>query len=205
MNLSLGIVGLPNVGKSSLFQALTKKTVDIANYPFATIEPNIGIVPVPDARLAQLQAIAHSAKTIPAIIEIVDIAGLVAGAHEGEGLGNKFLRHIREVHGILHMARAFRDNQIIHVANTVDPLRDIDIVTTELLLKDLEVVSHALVKKEKEVKSGDKKAKNEYDAMCAIRASLEAGKRPDLQYADIANMLGLLSMKPVLYVANVSE
>lgn len=202
MNLSLGIVGLPNVGKSSLFQALTKKTVDIANYPFATIEPNIGIVPVPDARLERLRGVARSAKTIPAIIEIVDIAGLVEGAHKGEGLGNKFLHHIREVHGIIHLARAFRDNRIIHVSQTVDPLRDIDIVATELLLKDLEAVSHALVKKEKEAKSGDKKIKSEYDAMCAIRAALGAGRQPDRQYADITNVLGLLSAKPVLYVLN---
>lgn len=202
MNLSLGIVGLPNVGKSSLFQALTKKTVDIANYPFATIEPNVGVVPVPDARLERLRDVARSAKIIPAIIEVVDIAGLVAGAHEGEGLGNKFLHHIREVHGIIHLVRAFRDNSIIHVTQTVDPLRDIAIVATELLLKDLEVVSHAIVKKEKEAKSGDKKIKNEYDAMCAIRAALEAGRQPDRQYADIANALGLLSAKPVLYVLN---
>ncbi|MDO8470699.1 MAG: redox-regulated ATPase YchF [bacterium] len=197
MNISVGIVGLPNVGKSTLFKALTKKQVDIANYPFCTIEPNIGIVKVPDERLEKLAQLFHPQKTIPAIVEFVDIAGLVKGAHEGEGLGNQFLSHIREVQAICHVVRCFEDSDIVHVQEGIDPVRDIDIIHTELLLKDLETVRKRI-----------EKERGPYDILDQLQNALDKGmfasqfveKNPEA--ADIAGELQLLTSKPLFYVCN---
>src|SRR4030043_1952196 len=158
MSLKVGIVGLPNVGKSTLFKALTKNPVDIANYPFCTIEPNVGIVKVPDERLEKIAKISKSAKIVPTVIEFVDIAGLVAGAAEGEGLGNKFLAHIREVYAIAQIVRVFEDKNITHVHNKMDPENDINIVNTELILADLETVRNRIAKLEKEARGQNKEA-----------------------------------------------
>ena len=154
MGISLGIVGLPNVGKSTLFKLLTKQEVKIANYPFATIDPNVGVVPVPDERLAKLTALSRSKKTIPAVVEFFDIAGLVKGANKGEGLGNQFLANIRETQAIVVVLRVFENPDIIHVENSVDPLRDLEIINTELILKDLESVEKRHAKAEAEARSG---------------------------------------------------
>ena len=161
MKLSIGIVGLPNVGKSTLFKAITKIEVNIANYPFATIDPNVGVVPVPDERLDKLAELTKSAKKIPAVVEFYDIAGLVRGAYKGEGLGNQFLSHIREVNAIIMVLRCFGGSEIIHVENTVDPLRDLDIINTELAMKDLETIDKVLKKVESEAKTGSPQAKKE--------------------------------------------
>lgn len=203
MNLSIGIVGLPNVGKSSLFQALTRKQVDTSNYPFATIDPNVGVVEVPDKRLAALAQIAQSARTVAAVVEFVDIAGLVSGAHKGEGLGNKFLQHIRETQSVAHVVRAFHKNDVMHVAGTISPERDIDIINTELLLKDLETAEHALARREREARSGNAEAKKAYEQLLLLKTELDAGKRPtEASFADVAKEFGLLSAKPMLYVIN---
>src|SRR3990167_483208 len=156
--MNIGIVGLPNVGKSTLFQALTKKNVDRSNYPFATIDPNVGVVQVPDERLWKLSSLSKSKKTIPAIIEFVDIAGLVKGAAQGEGLGNKFLTHIREVDAIVQVVRCFEDENVHHVAGSVDPVRDIEVITTELVMADLEAVQKKIERLAKDAKRGDKAA-----------------------------------------------
>lgn len=210
MGFSVGIVGLPNVGKSTLFKTLTKKEIDISNYPFCTIDPNVGIVKVPDERLEKLTKFSESARTIPTAIEFVDIAGLVKGAHEGEGLGNKFLSNIREVDMIAHIVRAFPSGKITHVHNKVDPTDDIDTINTELILADLETVEKRMAKVEKEARSGDKKA-------VALKAVLEKYKNA-LENEKMANTVGLeekeeelvrdlqlLTNKPILYVVNVSE
>lgn len=203
MNLSIGIVGLPNVGKSSLFQALTRKQVDTSNYPFATIDPNVGVVEVPDKRLTELARIAQSARTVPAVVEFVDIAGLVAGAHKGEGLGNQFLQHVRETQSIAHIVRAFHKNDVTHVAGTILPERDIDIINTELLLKDLDTAERALKKREREARTGDAEAKKAYEQLLLLKVELGAGRRPIGEFfADIAKEFGLLSAKPMLYVIN---
>ncbi len=176
MKLSIGIVGLPNVGKSTLFKALTKNDVNIANYPFATIDPNVGVVSVPDERLDKLAAMSKSKKVIPAIVEFYDIAGLVKGANKGEGLGNQFLTHIRETDAVVMVLRVFGGEEIIHVENSVDPVRDMDIINMELALKDLESVERTAKKLEGEAKSGIKDAVKAMEAIKVLKPVLEAGK-----------------------------
>lgn len=209
MSLSIGIVGLPNVGKSTLFNTLTKKSVPAENYPFCTIDPSVGIVPVPDERLYKLAEFSKTKKTIPAVIEFVDIAGLVAGASKGEGLGNKFLANIREVDAILHMVRTFHDKDIIHVANKVDPLSDIEVINLELILADLETVQKRISNITREVKRGDKEFVKEDAVLKKVEATLLDSKMANsLEFDDeekkILNTMHLLSAKPVLYGLNTS-
>lgn len=209
MSLSIGIVGLPNVGKSSLFTALTKKSGFAANYPFATIEPNVGLVPVPDKRLDGLAAIDHPAKIIPATVEFVDIAGLVAGASQGEGLGNKFLANIRETDAICEVVRFFSDPNVEHVSKKVDPQSDVETIKTELILADIATIEKALPRLEKEGKRYKEKAIN-FQAAQKVLEGLNEGKRAlqlDLseEEQDAIRELCLLTMKPMLYIANVDE
>lgn len=213
MALQVGIVGLPNVGKSTLFQALTRKTVDISNYPFCTIEPNVGVVEVPDERLWKLSAFSGSAKTVPAVVEFVDIAGLVKGASEGEGLGNKFLANIREVDAIVEVVRVFQNDNIIHVHNVIDPLGDIEVINTELMLADLETVTKRKLKTIKEARTGSKEAMRELELLERIEAELAAGRLlhsflralSDESDRKAVKELQLLTTKPFLYVYNVSD
>jgi len=207
MSLKIGIIGLPNVGKSTLFNALTKKKVDISNYPFCTIEPNVGIVEVPDLRLWQLASLSHSQKTVPAVVEFVDIAGLVKGAAEGEGLGNKFLSHIREMDAIAEVVRVFEDGDIIHVSTTSNPISDIEVVEYELILKDLETVSRRLASLEKEARAGDKDAAKELLNLQQIEKKLTAGEMLFGSSSEMSSpkTLNLLTAKPVIYLFNISE
>jgi GTP-binding protein YchF len=209
VSLSIGIVGLPNVGKSSLFTALTKKSGFAANYPFATIEPNVGLVPVPDKRLDGLAAIDHPAKIIPATVEFVDIAGLVAGASQGEGLGNKFLANIRETDAICEVVRFFSDPNVEHVSKKVDPQSDVETIKTELILADIATIEKALPRLEKEGKRYKEKVIN-FEAAQKVLEGLNEGKRAlqlDLseEEQDAIRELCLLTMKPMLYIANVDE
>ncbi|MDD3839809.1 MAG: redox-regulated ATPase YchF [Clostridia bacterium] len=208
--MKLGIVGLPNVGKSTIFNALTAAGAESANYPFCTIDPNVGVVPVPDGRLDKLAQLVHPEKVTPTTIEFYDIAGLVKGASKGEGLGNKFLSHIREVEAIVHVVRCFSDDNIIHVEGSINPGRDIETINLELIFSDLEILQRRRAKTEKIAKSGDKIAKRELEILIELIESLESGNvarnisfpEEDL---DFVKQLNLLTYKPVLYVANVSE
>ena len=210
MSLSIGIVGLPNVGKSTLFKVLTKKQVDIANYPFCTIDPSVGVVEVPDERVQKLAEFSKSKKVVPAVMEFVDIAGLVKGASEGEGLGNKFLSHIREVDAIAQVVRVFDNDKIIHVHNKVEPLNDVGVVETELILADLETVNKRVGALEKETKSGDKEIIKKLEIVKKLKAALEQGRLAkdcltDKNDAELLKDLHLLTLKPILYVYNISD
>ena len=207
MSLSIGIVGLPNVGKSTLFNALTNNNILAANYPFATIEPNTGIVPVPDERLNVLAKMYHAEKISPATVTFVDIAGLVAGASKGEGLGNKFLANIRQCDAIVHIVRAFESDDIVHVENVIDPKRDIDTINTELILADLQTLETRLTRLAKEAKASPKASaiKNRLEVIAdKLRAGTPINEISDVDPDDIAD-LHLLTAKPVIYVFNVNE
>ncbi|OHA48461.1 MAG: redox-regulated ATPase YchF [Candidatus Terrybacteria bacterium RIFCSPLOWO2_01_FULL_58_14] len=216
MALSIGIVGLPNVGKSTLFSVLTRKAVDVSNYPFTTIDPNVGVVSVPDSRLATLAALEHSARVVPATVKFVDIAGLVKGANRGEGLGNQFLAQIREVDAIVEVVRAFTAPEIAHVEGVPDPLRDYDIVDAELALKDLEGIEKRLEQTEKEARAGAKSAQESAHALAALRDALREGTPARVKLAELrgererevcereARDLALLTAKPLLVLVNAT-
>ncbi len=213
--MKLGIVGLPNVGKSTLFNSLTKAGALAANYPFATIDPNVGVVPVPDHRLKLLGDFYNSKKVTPAVVEFVDIAGLVRGASKGEGLGNQFLANIRECDAIVHVVRCFEDTNVVHVDGSVDPKRDIETIDLELIFADLEVLERRIQKTGKQMKTGDKSAAKEADMLAALKQHLEDGKDaisfdmdPYKDQEDLVkafNELNLLTAKPVIFAANVAE
>ncbi|QGQ93459.1 redox-regulated ATPase YchF [Paenibacillus psychroresistens] len=210
MALKAGIVGLPNVGKSTLFNAITQAGAEMANYPFCTIDPNVGVVEVPDERLQRLVEIVTPHKTVPTAFEFIDIAGIVKGASKGEGLGNKFLQHIREVDAIVHVVRCFQDDNITHVSGKVDPLGDIETINLELILADLDQLEKKIERSRKNLKGGDKKVVAEVECLERIKEALYADKPArSLELSDdeklIVRDLHLLTMKPVLYAANVSE
>jgi len=210
MSLKVGIIGLPNVGKSTLFQALTKKRVDIANYPFCTIDPNVGVVAVPDERLEKLSQLSKSAKTTPTVIEFVDIAGLVKDAHKGEGLGNQFLAHIREADALAMVIRFFEDGNVVHVTGGINPVEDIQTINLELILADMALVEKCLDAASRETKSGDKAAIARLNILEKIKQGLDSGEPvrhifPNPEDLEIINEIQFLTSKKVLYIANVCE
>jgi len=210
MSLSIGIVGLPNVGKSTLFKAMTKNKVEASNFPFCTIDPNVGIVNVPDKRLDELSGISMSQKVIPTVIKFVDIAGLVKDAHKGEGLGNKFLSHIREVDAICHLVRGFSDSNVTHVSGEINPKSDMEVINLELIFSDMSIVAKRLESLKKEMRSGDKRALAVNEILEKVMKVLEQGHlasdaKLEMEEKYLIKELSLLTLKPVLYVVNVDE